>query len=207
MFIPAITLLLFTFCIFAEAAGGEPIGLDRKVMIALRSRGESSVPAGPRWLQEVARDITSLGSTVVLGIITLTVVTYLFVNHEKDTALLLLIAVGGGLGLNNLLKLLFARPRPEFQNSMRLYTTSFPSGHATMSAITYLTIASLLAPTQSSAMAAMCLVSLAVALTILVGLSRIFLGVHYPTDVVGGWCIGVAWAIACWLTMNWLNGN
>jgi len=87
----------------------------------------------------------------------------------------------------------------------RVFTTSFPSGHATLSAITYLTIAALLARSQSSPRIGVYFIVLAALLTILIGVSRIYLGVHYPTDVLGGWCVGAAWALGCWVLMTWLQ--
>jgi undecaprenyl-diphosphatase len=111
----------------------------------------------------------------------------------------MLIAVFGGIALNDLLKAAFARPRPDFVTpAARVFTTSFPSGHAALSAITYLTVGVLLARSQPSFRMGIYFMALAAFLTVLIGISRIYLGVHYPTDVLGGWCIGVAWAIACW---------
>jgi len=118
----------------------------------------------------------------------------------------MLIAVLGGLALNNLLKFVFARPRPEVvSHAPRVFTTSFPSGHATLSAIAYLTIAALLARAYPSPVLDFYFMSLAALVTVLVGLSRIYLGVHFPTDILGGWCIGTAWAIGCWVLLAWLQ--
>src|SRR5271169_2665793 len=103
-------------------------------------------------------------------------------------------------------KILFARPRPDVVSHVtRVFTTSFPSGHATLSAITYLTIAALLARAYPSPVLDLYFISLAAPLTVLIGLSRIYLGVHFPTDILGGWCIGAAWAIGCWALMAWLQ--
>jgi undecaprenyl-diphosphatase len=105
-----------------------------------------------------------------------------------------------------LLKFAFARPRPDIVSpAARVFTTSFPSEHAALSAITYLTIAALLARSQSSSKIGLYFIVLAAFVTILIGVSRIYLGVHYPTDVLGGWCIGAAWALGCWALMTWLQ--
>jgi undecaprenyl-diphosphatase len=88
-----------------------------------------------------------------------------------------------------------------------VFTTSFPSGHATLSAITYLTLGALLASLHGSLRFKVYFLSLAILLTIAVGISRIYLGVHYPTDVLAGWCIGAAWAALCWSIFNWLQGR
>ena len=205
----AIAVLLFLFGFIAhEVAGGKPTALDRGVTLALRSSADPSRPIGPAWVQEAARDITSLGSIVVVVITTTAVAGYLFLTHKPGVAWLMLLAVGGGIALNNLLKLVFARQRPSvITSSPRVFTTSFPSGHATLSAIAYLTIGALLSRAAPSAAISLYLMGLAVFLTVLVGFSRIYLGVHYPTDVVAGWCIGAAWAIFCWVLMAWLQNR
>lgn len=157
-------------------------------------------------MQEAARDVTSLGSNVVLVIMTVAVVGYLFLTRRPGIACLMLIAVLGGLALNSLLKFAFARPRPNLVTpAARVFTTSFPSGHATLSAIAYLTIGALLARAYPALPVSLYFMSLATFLTVLIGLSRIYLGVHYPTDILGGWCIGAAWATACWVLMAWLQ--
>lgn len=185
----AMAVFLFVFGFIAqEVAEGKQLTFDRHVALALRNSANPPVPVGPAWLQEAARDITSLGSTVVLGIITFAVVGYLFLAHRAAIAWLILIAVLGGVALNNLLKFAFARPRPDFvTHTARVFTTSFPSGHATLSAITYLTMGALLARTQPSFTMSLYLLSLAIFLTVIIGLSRIYLGVHYATDILGAW--------------------
>jgi len=200
-----IAVLLFAFGLMAQSAGGEPSAFDRNVMLAFRKSAKPDIPLGPAWLQEAARDITSLGSVTVLGMATLAVAGFLFLAHKPAAAWLMLIAVFGGVALNDVLKFAFARPRPDFVTHMaRVFTTSFPSGHATLSAITYLTIGALLARTYPSFETSFYFMSLAAFLTVLIGVSRIYLGVHYPTDILGGWSIGAAWAVTCWVLMAWL---
>lgn len=180
-----ISVLLFAFGLIAqEVSEGELLTFDKSVMPALRNPANPSIPIGPPWLQEAARNITSLGSTTVLGIISLAVVGYLFLARIPAEAWLILGAVLGGIALNNLLK--FA---------------------STLSAITYLTIGALLAQTHSSFTIRLYFMSLAAFLTVLVALTRIYLGVHFPTDVLGGWCIGAAWAMGCWALVAWLQNE
>jgi undecaprenyl-diphosphatase len=202
-------VLLFAFGLIAqEVTEGEPLNFDQKVMLALRSSANPSVPVGPAWLHEMARDITGLGSTIVLGIITFAVAGFLFLARKPAVAWLMLGAVLGGTALNSFLKFAFARPRPDFvTHAVQVFTTSFPSGHATLSAITYLTMGALLARTSPSFTIRLYFMSLAAFLTVLIGMTRIYLGVHYPTDVLAGWCIGTAWAMGCWVLMVWLQNG
>jgi undecaprenyl-diphosphatase len=202
-FILTIAALLLAFGFIAqEVTKGKTSTFDRQIMLALRSSTDPAVPIGPAWLPEAARDVTSLGSIIVLVIITLAIVGYLFLAGRSAVAWLMLIAVFGGIVLSDLLKFAFGRARPDVVNPLaRVFTTSFPSGHATLSAITYLTIGAVLARSQPSSTISIYVMSLAAFLTMIIGVSRIYLGVHYPTDVLGGWCIGTAWAMGCWAIM------
>ena len=204
-----IAVLVLIFGLIAQAvAGGETSAFDRRLILLLRDPVNPADPIGPAWLQEAARDVTSLGSIVVLVIVTLAVVSYLFLARERISAGLLLVAVFGGIALVDLLKALFARPRPDLvRHAARVFTASFPSGHASLSAIAYLTMGALLARAQSSTAIGRYFLALAAVLTMLIGVTRVYLGVHYPTDVLAGWCIGLAWATACWVVAEWLESR
>lgn len=199
-------LLLAFGHIGEEVLEGDTTSFDQTILLFFRSASDLSDPIGPPWVEEMARDITALGSYAVLSVIFCAVVTYLFMTRQRAAAFWVLAAVGGGVLLSNVLKLGYERPRPDLvPHAVRVFTTSFPSGHATLSAITYLTLGALLASLHDSVRFKVYFISLAVFLTVAVGISRIYLGVHYPTDVLAGWCIGAAWALLCWTVFRWLQ--
>ena len=188
---------------FIELAGevleGETTAFDRTVLLALRESGDPANPIGPGWLQEAARDITALGGHAVLGVVTLASIAYLLMTGKSHAALLVVASVGGGMLVSTALKLGFERPRPDLvPHAVRVYTASFPSGHAMLSAVAYLTLGALLARVQPRRRVKAFLIGLAVILTLMIGASRVYLGVHWPSDVLAGWCVGAAWASLCW---------
>jgi undecaprenyl-diphosphatase len=204
--VPLLGLLLAAAALWAfvgladEVREGDTHALDRGILLALRNPADPADPLGPRWLEEVARDVTALGGNAVLTGVTLAVIGFLALARKRGAALLVAASVGGGMALSTLLKLGFARPRPDLvPHAVEVYTASFPSGHAMLSAITYLTLGALLARVQPRWRLRIYILALAVLVTLLVGSSRVYLGVHWPSDVAAGWCVGAAWALACWL--------
>jgi undecaprenyl-diphosphatase len=134
-----------------EVLEGDATKFDQTTLRFFRTAGDLSDPIGPPWIEEMARDITALGSYAVLSVVLCAVVIYLFMAHQRAAASWILAAVGSGVLLSNLLKLTFERPRPDLvPHAVRVFTTSFPSGHATLSAITYLTLGALLASLHGS---------------------------------------------------------
>jgi len=192
--------------IAGEVVEGETSAWDRRVLLALRSATDPALPWGPPWVVEMARDFTALGGVAVLTLMTLAVTGYLLLARKRHAAAAVLVAVAGGLILSSLLKLAFDRPRPDLvPHGSFVYTASFPSGHSMMAAVTYLTLGAMLAGVQASAAMKIYLLSVAVVLTVLVGASRVYLGVHWPTDVAAGWAVGAAWALVCSLVMRRLQ--
>jgi undecaprenyl-diphosphatase len=147
---------------------------------------------GPKWVRDAGRDVTALGGvTAVVG--------YLLLSARYGMAGLVLVATLGGLCVTSALKHWIDRPRPPLhQSDVIVYTTSFPSGHSALSAATYLTLGTLLARSTRSRTLKFYFLFLALMMTFLVGLSRVYLGAHYPTDVLAGWCVGLVWALICW---------
>ncbi|TGQ74515.1 phosphatase PAP2 family protein [Mesorhizobium sp. M00.F.Ca.ET.186.01.1.1] len=188
------------------ARAATPHGFDTEILLAFRQPGQPDTPIGPLWLQGAMRDITSLGSTSVLLLITAATIVYLLLLRRPATALLIFVAVAGGQLLSSLLKMGVDRPRPDLVSHLVSETTlSFPSGHAMLSAITYLTLGSLAARFLPGRTTKAYVLFLAVLATLLVGVSRVYLGVHWPSDVLAGWCAGFAWAMLCWLVARLLQ--
>jgi undecaprenyl-diphosphatase len=174
----------------------ETQGFDETVVRAMRRADDPSVPIGPAWLRVAARDVTALGGGAVLTLVTLAVCGFLTLVRRFRSLLLVLGSTVGGAVLNSVLKALFARPRPTVVPHLaEAYAPSFPSGHAMLSAIVYLTLGALLTQLTESRWLKAYVLGVALLLSFLVGLTRVFLGVHYLTDVLGGWMAGLAWAL------------
>lgn len=206
----ALALLACASYAFVETADevieGDIRRFDEAILRFLRSPGDLADPIGPWWIEVMLKDVTALGGTTVLTLVTITAAGYLLVERKRAAALLVLLSVGGGVILSTLLKNAFARPRPELvAHLVDVHTLSFPSGHAMLSAVTFLTIGALLARIQPRLRTRLYLISIAILLTLLVGASRVYLGVHYPSDVLAGWSAGAAWAMLCWLVARWLQ--
>src|SRR3954471_14255177 len=205
----ALSLFAWAFVkVAGEVFEGDTESLDRRILLGLRNPSDLSDPVRPQWFEEAARDITGLGGHVILSLVTLASIAYLLLTRKRGAAFLVIAAVGGGMLLSSLLKLGFERPRPDLvPHGTRVYTASFPSGHSMLSAATYLTLAALLARVERYWRVRVFLIGAAVALTLLIGVSRVYLGVHWPTDVLAGWCGGAAWASLCWLVALRLQGE
>lgn len=191
-----------------EITEGEILSFDNQILIALRNPADLSDPLGPPWMETAMRDISSLGSTAVLVVLILSVVGFLALNRRyREAALIALTSLTGVLlvvGLKNL----FIRERPgAVPHLTEVASQSYPSGHTLMSAVIYLSLASMLAPILKRKRSKIYVIVVALAATFLVGVSRIYLGVHYPTDVFAGWAVGLAWAALSWLIFKYLNSR
>lgn len=198
----AVALLGFVFLKLAsEMLEGETLALDRQLLGALRS-----LDGGTGWFGTAMRDATALGSATVLTLVTLLAAGFLLSSRKPAAAAFLAFAIGLGALLAGLLKLAFARPRPEFvAHLVDASGASFPSGHAMNSAVVYLTLGALLARAERRRLVRLYLIGAAILLAVLVGVSRVYLGVHWPSDVVAGWCVGAAWALGCALAVRALQ--
>ena len=199
-------VLLFAAWVFVaiadEVEEEEYLHLETQFMRLLRE-AETGEPFGDSKMVEIARDITALGSGAALGTTVALIVGFLLFSRRYAAALFLAAASIGGASLNSLLKSLYGRTRPEEQlRLIEIDSLSFPSGHAMSSATIYLTIAVLLARMAEKPREKIYIFAAALLLSFAVGFSRVYLGVHYPTDVIAGWAAGVAWAQVCWFVAH-----
>lgn len=188
-----------------EVMEGDTLAFDRRVLLAMRHPGDLS-PIGPPSVQDAARDVTALGGVTVLTLVTAITGGFLLLDGKKAMALFVYGSVISGTVLSDVLKDFFQRPRPDIvPHGAYVYTASFPSGHSMLSAVTYLTLGALLARSHPRKRMKAYFLLLAAFLTFLVGVSRVYLGVHWPTDVLAGWTAGATWAIVCWLVARSLQ--
>jgi len=202
--------LMASLLIFVELADdvmeGDTGEFDRVILLSMRNSQDLSDPIGPRWVEEIGRDLTALGGNAVLTLLTLAVMGFLILEGKHRMAIVLVVATLGALSLSTVLKHSIDRDRPNLvPHGSVVYTASFPSGHSMLAASTYLTMAALLIRTHKNRRIKAYILLVAVTTTILVGVSRVYLGVHWPTDVIAGWTAGAAWALLCWLLARWLQ--
>jgi undecaprenyl-diphosphatase len=193
------TLLLVFLKLASEVMEGETLAFDTKILRALRNPADPARMIGPPWLQGALLDLTSLGSPVILGLVVLAVMGFLVLQTRYRTALFVLLTSTSAWFVNYALKNSFARTRPSVVPHLRdVASTSFPSGHALTSAVVYLTLGAVLMHVSKGRLTKIYCLTTAMILTLLTGISRVCLGVHYPTDVIAGWIIGLLWASLCW---------
>lgn len=189
-----------------EVMEGGTKEMDRRILLAMRNPSNLADPIGPPFIEEAARDVTALGGVTVLGFLTAVITGYLMLAGRTRMAGFLLGSIVTGLIASTVLKDIFHRPRPDLvPHAVFAMHSSFPSGHSMLSAITYLTLGALLARSEPRKRIKSYFMLIAVILTVAVGISRVYLGVHWPTDVVAGWTAGAVWALLSWLAARWLQ--
>lgn len=185
---------------------GAPFDYDERILLFFRVPGSPEILRGPAWMESAVRDLTSLGGRAVLTLVTFAVSGFFVLRRQFRPLLLLWVVVIGGTLLMGELKAFYARPRPELNLRPGVETSlSFPSGHAMMSTMIYMTLAVMIAEFQDRRRMRAYIVGFAAFLAALIGLTRVILGVHYPSDVVAGWTVGLCWALLCWLVAHWLR--
>ena len=189
-----------------EVVEGDTKTFDERIIRALRRPDDLATPIGPVWMGEVGRDISALGSVTVIVLVAGSVIGFLGLDRKYGAMAFVFGATASGFALSGALKAVFQRPRPEVvPHLMRAYYSSFPSGHSMISAVVYLTLGVLLVQILPQRRFKFYFLTLAVLLTGLVGVSRVYMGVHYPTDVLAGWTAGLVWATLGWLVQRALQ--
>jgi len=191
-----LVLALFAWA-FVELSDA-PGEMNRRILVALRQRDDLSRGLGGPHVEGMMRDITALGSGTLAILYSAYFIGWLLLTRRPGAALFVTIAMFGAWGLNELLKEAYARERPDVvPHLMGASDPSFPSGHTMISAVLYPTFSELLGRLVHSKRVRFYLMGVAIATAFLVGLSRVYLGVHYPSDVLGGLVAGFAWALVC----------
>lgn len=185
-----------------EVSEGETAAIDRTLLLALRTPGRPSDPLGPLWLEEAVRDVTALGGFTVLTLVTIVATLLLVFHQRRREALIFAATVVAAQASSQLLKDFYERDRPALvAHGSYVYSHSFPSGHSAMAAAVFLILATVVASVEPRRRTKALIYGLAVAVVFAVGISRVYLGVHWPTDVLGGWTLGAGWALAAWLLL------
>lgn len=189
-----------------EVHEGETEAIDRSLLLAMRTPGHPSDPIGPRWMEESIRDITALGGFTLLTITVIVAALLLvFHNRRREAAVFTLTVIAAQIS-SQALKAFYDRPRPDIvTHGSQVYSQSFPSGHSVMAAATFFTLATVLASVEARKRTKALIYALAAIFVIGVGISRVYLGVHWPTDVLGGWALGASWALLAWIVLAWLK--
>lgn len=198
--------MLVTVVLGATVARGEALAIDRAIMLALRDRRDLRVPLGPVWLKQAMIDVTALGGANLLPVIVAAAAGFVALMRRWLTlALVLAGTISGSLAVG-LAKAAVARPRPAVVDHLvEVGSASFPSGHAANSAIVYLTLALLLSQIIERPAARGYVIGMAGLLVGAIGVSRVYLGVHWPSDVIAGWSFGVLWALGWWSLGGWIR--
>lgn len=196
------------FNIAGEMSEGETSAIDKRILLALRNPADPSSPIGSRSLQEAMRDVTALGGVTVMVLVTLVSVLAFLMHRRRWHAAILAGTVLAADISSSALKSVYGRPRPDLvPHGSYVYSASFPSGHSTLSAATFLTLAMLIASLEPNRGTKIMVFVLAMVLVLAIGFSRVYLGVHWPSDVLAGWCLGAAWALAAWTVLLRLGGR
>jgi len=191
-----------------DVADREAHHYDHAILLAMREAGDPHDPLGPPWAEEMGRDLTALGGFTILSLLTLAVTGFLLFSGNGRIAAVTLVAVAGGVAMTYFLKEGFDRPRPDLvPHQVEVSNPSFPSGHATMAAVVYLTLGVLFARSLPRRRLRGYVIFVSAAIAVLVGISRVYLGVHWPTDVLAGLTLGAAWALVCWLLAIWVDAR
>ena len=189
-----------------EILEGDVFASDRAILLALRDPADLSRPIGPAWLRQAAIDVTALGGFTLLWTFGFAGVVYLLMRKRRAEAGWIAASLIGSALINSGLKSVFHRARPDVVPHLaEVSTASFPSGHAMSAAAVYLTLGVMLAETDPRLMGRVFIMGFMTLLSVAIGCTRIYLGVHWPSDVVAGWCFGATWALIVFAANRWMR--
>jgi undecaprenyl-diphosphatase len=186
-----------------EVLEGETQAYDRAILLALRNPAHPADPLGSRSFEESMRDVTALGGFTFLTLLTVVATLALVFHRKRRQAAIFAVTVILAQVSSEILKLVYERPRPELvPHGSYVYSNSFPSGHSTVAAATYLALATVIASLEPRRATKVLAYALAIGLVVMIGFSRVYLGVHWPSDVLAGWSLGAGWALLAWIGLN-----
>lgn len=182
---------------FAES---DSLAFDEAVLAMLRPHPDPADALGPWWFEEAMADLTALGGISVLGLFALAAVGFLLIQRKRLSAFMLTVGLAGGVVLSETTKGFFDRARPpSVYQAVDTLNASFPSGHALLSTVFYLTLAVMLAHALPQRRLKFYVLAVGISIALIVGLTRVYLGAHWATDVLAGWSLGAFWAMTIWL--------
>lgn len=191
-----------------DVSEGDTHGIDRRIVLLFRNPQDLNDPVGSRNIEEAVRDVTALGGTTIVTMVTvLGILAFAFHRRYRHAAVMAGAVLLAWLS-SDVTKMLLDRPRPDLvPHGAYVYSGSFPSGHSTLATATYLTLAMLVASLEPRRRTKALAYGLAGIVLVGVGLSRVYLGVHWPSDVLAGWCLGSAWALVAWVALRLIGGR
>lgn len=189
-------LALLALAVSSLFADGGAHTLDRAIMVWLRNPQALDDPLGPHWFEDVMRDMTGLGGIGIVFGASLLLGGYLALQKRRGDIAVLAFSLIGAQIVSSAAKMLIARPRPDLvSHEAQVYSASFPSGHTLMATVAWVTFAMLLAADSDDRRVRDYLLLVAWIVATAVGCSRVYLGVHWPSDVLAGWAVGALWMV------------
>ncbi len=180
--------------------GQQDLYYDQKILLSMRQSIDLAEPIGPLFLKDAMVDLSALGSVSVALVIFVTVLGLLLIQRQHRLVIFMTLSIFGGSALSIFLKTLFMRSRPDLIPHLTpAHYYSFPSGHSMTATVVYFTLAMVLSEAAHEKIIKHYILICAILIIGIVGISRVYIGVHWPSDVLGGWMMGTAWALLCWL--------
>lgn len=207
--IMAIAAALLAFLRLGDGVrAGRTLDIDRRIILALRDPAHPGQPRGSFWTRDILHDLTALGG---VGVLTLTVVVatiFLWVNGRRRHAAVLLGTVGAATVVGELIRSSYHRARPDLLAYGDYFSeSSFPSGHSNIATVVWMTLALIVASLERSRVGKVTAFAAGGFISLTAGAARVYFGVHWPSDVLGGWILGSSWALAAWIALGaWKKG-